>query len=98
MTGNTWHVCKGGCGFLIGLLREGLFHYRPGSIAHCKPEAFVNRRPAPCELYHRLSCEELYRLHENEPVVPGPENITPAVEENEVEVVFVMVPPWAGEA
>lgn len=98
MTGNTWHVCKGGCGFLIGLMRDGFFQYPPGSVAHCKPGSYVNRRPAPCELYHRLSCAELYRLHENEPVVPGPENITPAVEENEVEVVFVMVPPRAGEA
>lgn len=72
MTGNTWHVCRGGCGWLVGLLRDGLGQYRPGSVAHQKPEADINVRPVACALYQRLDAEELWALHERDPVVAGP--------------------------
>lgn len=72
MRGNTWHKCRGGCGWLVGLLRDGLGDYEPGSVAHQKPEEDINVKPVQCELYRRLSAEELFELHEHDPVEPAP--------------------------
>ena len=72
MRGNTWHECRGGCGFFIGLLRDGLGEWPPGSVAHCKPGSDINRVPVRCQLYQQKSCAELYAMHENDPDVGAP--------------------------
>lgn len=72
MTGNTWHRCRGGCGHIVGLLRDGLDRYEPGSVAHTKPEADINVKPVACELYRTLEAEELWALHEHDPEVQAP--------------------------
>lgn len=79
-TKTTWHDCKGGCGFIVGLIRDRftLPGHDAGSVAHTKPREHVNRVPVQCALYRDSTCAQLFALHEREPEVEPPENIRKA--------------------
>lgn len=73
-----WFRCKG-CGQPIGFVPAGLMGPKK-MCAHAKLNYLAGvPNSVPCELYRRLSADELWELHQDEPLIETPTEIRPIV-------------------